>query len=187
MTGRPNRHGENTPRHFGKVNSVAAWREMIMVTIPSKKRRFYGMVCEDVEPAEKCSFFTGDLDEAMQTLCGLLNGTGGALALAMPDVGAEGAEIADEIQREIVHAAERFNMPVTCKFERVNVASDGILLLVIVPSRPDLPPYCYDDCPYERVQGETRKMSGAEYKKRGLESFARWLKSKKESGMSDQG
>jgi ATP-dependent DNA helicase RecG len=135
-----------------------------MIAIPSNKKRLFAMVCEIVKHTMKFSRFTGDLEEAMQTLCALLNGTGGMLLFgSMFADGVEGLQPADQIEREIAQAAERFKPPARVRFGRIRVGKDAELLVAGVTRSRYVGPYTYAGCPYERAGRRTRKMKAGKF------------------------
>jgi len=124
----------------------------------------------------KCS--TGEMKEAMQTLCAFLNGFGGTLLFGIrPDATAEGQDVSDQTLRDIAQAAERFEPPAHLSIERVKVKTGSEVVAVSVESAPAAGPFTYEGRPYERVGSTTRKMPQAKYERRLLErahSKRRW-------------
>ena len=65
---------------------------------------------------------TGELKEAVQTLCAFLNGSGGIVLFGVRQDGTiEGQEVSDRTLREISQAADRFEPPAHVSIHRIKV------------------------------------------------------------------
>ncbi|MBI5902365.1 MAG: putative DNA binding domain-containing protein [Deltaproteobacteria bacterium] len=109
---------------------------------------------------------TGELKEAMKTLCAFMNGTGGTVLFGIrPDGTAEGQDISDKTLREIAQAAERFEPAVHLLIRRAKVKAGREVVAVSVEGGSDKRPFTYDGRPYERVGSSTRRMAQSKYEK----------------------
>jgi ATP-dependent DNA helicase RecG len=143
---------------------------MKKTTLPADTERLTAMVAEGEGPALEFKRSTGELKEAMLTLCALLNGVGGTVLFGVrPDGRIVGQQVSDQTLRDIAQAADRFEPPTDFALERMQIGSGREVLAISVESRPDMAPFIYDGRPYERVQSTTRKMSQAKYEKRLLD------------------
>ena len=85
---------------------------------------------------------TGELKEAMQTLCGFLNGSGGTVFFGVRSDGAvEGQEVGDETLRNIAQAADRFEPPVHVAIERFKIKPGREVIAVGVDGGLDAKPF----------------------------------------------
>ena len=65
---------------------------------------------------------TGELREAMRTVCAFLNGAGGLILIGVrPDGVPEGQHVSDRTLREIAQASDHFEPPVNLPVERLPV------------------------------------------------------------------
>jgi ATP-dependent DNA helicase RecG len=121
---------------------------------------------------------TGELREAMQTVCAFLNGSGGTVLFGIrPDGTAEGQQVSDRTLRDIAQAFDRFEPPVNVPVERLPLKSGKEVLMLPVAGTSDSIPFTFEGRPYERVGSTTRKMSQESYEKLLLErahSRRRW-------------
>ncbi|MHB8894699.1 MAG: AlbA family DNA-binding domain-containing protein [Candidatus Geothermincolia bacterium] len=109
---------------------------------------------------------TGEMKEAMQTLCGFLNGMGGTVLFGIrPDGIAEGQDVTDKTLREIAQATERFEPAVHLMIRRAKVDAGREVISVSVEGGLDKRPFAYDGRPYERVGSTTRRMAQSRYEK----------------------
>ena len=113
---------------------------------------------------------TGELKEALQTLCAFLNGAGGMVLFGVrPDGSAEGQQVSDQTLREISQAFDRFEPTADIKTKRIPVGPGREVLALSVEGTSDSIPFTYDGRPYERVNSTTRKMSQEKYERLLLE------------------
>lgn len=109
---------------------------------------------------------TGELKEAMKTLCAFLNGTGGTVLFGIrPDGTTEGQDISDKTLRDIAQAVERFEPAVHLLIRRGRVKAGREIVAVSVEGGLDKRPFTYDGRPYERVGSSTRRMPQSKYEK----------------------
>jgi ATP-dependent DNA helicase RecG len=109
---------------------------------------------------------TGELKEALQTVCAFLNGSGGTVLFGVrPDGAIEGQDVSDKTLREIAQAADRFEPPAHVSVERINVKGGREVVVVTVEGGRDVRPFTYEGHPYERVASTTRRMSQARYER----------------------
>lgn len=109
---------------------------------------------------------TGELKEAMQTLCAFLNGGGGTVIFGIrPDGTSEGQEVSDGTLREIAHAADRFEPPAHVSIQVVRTASNHSVIAVTVDSGREMRPFVYEGHAYERVGSTTRRMAQSKYER----------------------
>ena len=113
---------------------------------------------------------TGELREGLQTLCALLNGSGGMVLFGVrPDGSPEGQQVTDKTLREIAQAMDRFEPPVNVPVERIPMGKEREVLVLRVKETLESVPFTFDGRPYERVTSTTRKMSQEKYEKLLLE------------------
>ena len=121
---------------------------------------------------------TGELREAMQTLCAFANGKGGRVIIgAKPSGELIGQQVSDQTLHEIAAARDRFEPPIALEIERVELDAQRSALVLSVPTAGDSVPFTYDGRPYERVGNTTRKMPQERYEALLLErthSKRRW-------------
>ena len=109
---------------------------------------------------------TGEMKEAMQTLCAFLNGIGGTVIFGIrPDGTAEGQDVTDKTLREIAQATERFEPAVHLSIRRAKAEARREVVAVSVEGGLDKRPFTYDGRPYERVGSTTRRMAQSRYEK----------------------
>jgi ATP-dependent DNA helicase RecG len=108
---------------------------------------------------------TGEMKEAMQTLCAFLNGIGGTVIFGIrPDGTAEGQDVTDKTLREIAQATERFE-PAVLSIRRAKAEARREVVAVSVEGGLGKRPFTYDGRPYERVGSTTRRMAQSRYEK----------------------
>ena len=109
---------------------------------------------------------TGELKEAMRTLCAFLNGIGGTVLFGIrPDGTIEGQEVSDRTLRDIAQAADRFEPPAHVSVHRVNVKATRDVIAVVVEGGRETRPFVYEGHAYERVSSTTRRMPQAKYER----------------------
>ena len=113
---------------------------------------------------------TGELKEAMQSLCAFLNGSGGMVLLGIrPDGTVEGQAVSDQTLRDIAHAAERFEPPAHTSIQRLQVKAGREVIALEVENTPDIRPFTWAGHAYERVGSTTRQMPQSKYERLLLE------------------
>ena len=109
---------------------------------------------------------TGELKEAMQTLCAFLNGSGGTLLFGIrPDGRIEGQDVADHTLRDIAQSCDRLEPPAHVSIQRIKVSLDRDAIAVAVEAGRDMRPFVYEGRAYERVGSTTRRMPQAKYER----------------------
>jgi ATP-dependent DNA helicase RecG len=107
---------------------------------------------------------TGELREAMRTLCGFANGAGGRVVIGVkPDGTIVGQQVSDQTLHEIAAARDHFEPPIDVGIERVDVADGRQALILTVAGMTESVPYTFDGRAYERVGNTTRKMAQERY------------------------
>lgn len=109
---------------------------------------------------------TGEMKEAMQTLCAFLNGTGGVVLFGVrPDGTIEGQEVSDQTLQDIAQSVNRFEPPAHVSIRRVKIMSRREVIAVTVDAALTAGPFTYEGRAYERVSATTRRMPQARYEK----------------------
>ena len=109
---------------------------------------------------------TGEMKEAMQTLCAFLNGMGGTVLFGVkPDGAIEGQEVSDQTLRDIAQAADRFEPPAHVSIHRVKVKAARDVILIVVEGGREMRPFVYEGHAYERVSSTTRRMPQPKYER----------------------
>lgn len=107
---------------------------------------------------------TGELREAMRTVCAFLNGDGGVLLFGIrPDGRVEGQQVSDQTLRDFAEAFERLEPPYHTPVERISLGNGREVLLLRVERSTGSIPFVYDGRAWQRVGSTTRKMSQEEY------------------------
>jgi len=121
---------------------------------------------------------TGEMKEAMQTLCAFLNGMGGTVFFGIkPDGSIEGQVVSDQTLREIAQAADRFEPPAHVSIQRVNVRASHAVVSVVVEGGREMRPFVYEGHAFERVSSTTRRMPQTKYERLLIErghAVRRW-------------
>jgi ATP-dependent DNA helicase RecG len=109
---------------------------------------------------------TGEMKEAMQTLCAFLNGMGGTVLFGVrPDGAIEGQEVSDQTLRDIAQAADRFEPPAHVSIHRVKVKAARDVIVIVVEGGREMRPFVYEGHAYERVSSTTRRMPQPKYER----------------------
>ena len=107
---------------------------------------------------------TGELREALQTLCAFANGSGGKVVIGVKPSGQiVGQQVSEQTLHEIAAARDRIEPPVDLGVERVDVGDGRQVLVLAIAGTNDAVPCTYDGRPYERVGNTTRRMSQERY------------------------
>jgi len=121
---------------------------------------------------------TGEMREAMHTICGFANGHGGRVVIgAKPDGQLVGQQVSEQTLHDIAAARNHFEPPLAFDVERVNLPNGRAALVLTVAGISDSVPFTYDGRAYERVDNTTRTMTQARYEALLLErahSRRRW-------------
>lgn len=124
------------------------------------------LVARGEGPTVEFKTSTGELKEAMQSLCGFLNGQGGRVLFGVaPDGTLRGQQVSEGTLRDIAQALDRFEPPVSIAIERVELPSGGEVVALEAPALADSIPFTWDDRPYERVASTTRRMPQESYER----------------------
>ena len=107
---------------------------------------------------------TGELHDAMRTVCAFMNGRGGFVLFGIrPDGRVEGQSVGDGTLRQVAQQFDRFEPPLTIEPVRMTIASGREVLLLAVEPANDAIPFTYDGRAYERVTSTTRVMPQQTY------------------------
>jgi ATP-dependent DNA helicase RecG len=107
---------------------------------------------------------TGELREAMQTLCAFLNTEGGTVLIGVDRKGAlKGQDVSENTIHEITQAFERFEPPANVTIERTALKGGREVLALSVTSNQESVPFTYDGRAFVRVGNTTRRMGQARY------------------------
>jgi ATP-dependent DNA helicase RecG len=121
---------------------------------------------------------TGELREALHTVCAFLNADGGKVLFGVrPDGALVGQEVSDKTLRDIAQALEGFEPPARIETERVRLRSGREILIFHVEGLSDSIPFIFEGRAYERVESTTRRMPQRRYEQLLLErahSKRRW-------------
>ncbi len=102
---------------------------------------------------------TGELREAMQTICAFANAKGGQVVIgAKPNGEIIGQQVSEQTLHDISAARDKFEPPIEIEVERVKVNATLSVLVLTVAGLTDSVPFTYDGRPFERVNNTTRKM-----------------------------
>lgn len=139
---------------------------MTVKSIPTTQEEVAALVKRGEGEALEFKRTTGELREAMQTLCAFLNGSGGVVLFGVRTEGTvEGQEVSDKTIREIAQYAARFEPPAQVSIERIVVKEGREVVVVAASSGLDVRPHTYEGHPYERVGSTTRRMPQAKYER----------------------
>ncbi len=107
---------------------------------------------------------TGELREAMQTICAFANGEGGSVVIgAKPDGQLVGQQVSEQTLHELAAARERFEPPLVFDVELIDVGTDRRVLVLKVRGTTDSVPFAYDGRAFERFGNTTWKMTQVRY------------------------
>lgn len=88
---------------------------------------------------------TGQLRRAAETLCGMLNETGGRVLIGVtPEGRILGQTISDKTIREVAEVLQKFEPPASIAQVRVNVADNKAVLVLEAIPNPESRPYAFD-------------------------------------------
>lgn len=108
---------------------------------------------------------TGQLDRGMETLCGMLNGTGGIVIFGIKNSGKIiGQEIGDKTTRMIGEVLRRFepSVEIRQKYIKLKDSEKQLIVFEAEGNNPDRP-YSYDGRPYQRHDSVTSVMPHDKY------------------------
>jgi ATP-dependent DNA helicase RecG len=103
---------------------------------------------------------TGELREAMQTLCAFANGSGGIVLIGVRSDGKiVGQQVTEQTLHDIAAARDRFEPPIDVAIDRIEVANDREVLVPVVAGTSDSVPCAYDGRAFARIGNTTRRMA----------------------------
>ena len=109
---------------------------------------------------------TGQLRRAGESLCGMLNGSGGLVLIGITPAGRiVGQEIADKTLREVAAVLNKLEPPAAVNQVLVELESGKEVLVLEAISNPELRPYVFDGRPYQRVGSTTSVMPQETYQR----------------------
>ncbi len=153
----PLRVSESSPPYQGRKSVTAAG-------IPGNTKELAALVKGGEGPTLEFKRSTGEMKEAMQTLCAFLNGSGGIVLFGVRPVGTtDGQEVTDQTLRDIAQAADRFEPPAHLSIHRVRIKAGREV--VAVAAGMGVRPFIYGGRAYERVGSTTRRMPQAKYER----------------------
>lgn len=107
---------------------------------------------------------TGELKEALQTLCAFLNGDGGLVIVGVSPKGSiDGQQVSDKTLRDISQALNQFEPPVSITPKIIKIDKEKSLLVLHANSQSASIPFSFDGRAYERISSSTRQMPKAKY------------------------
>lgn len=135
-------------------------------TIKDLQRR----INENEGPSLEFKQSTGELKEALHTLCAFLNGEGGTLIFGVTPKGIiKGQQVSDKTLRDITQALDRFEPAVSVSPHVIKADQEKSVIVLQVDGNSDSIPFTYDGRAYERVSSSTRKMQKDKYERLILE------------------
>ncbi|MFO7866375.1 MAG: ATP-binding protein, partial [Candidatus Aminicenantes bacterium] len=109
---------------------------------------------------------TGQLRRAAETLCGMLNGTGGRVLIGVtPEGRILGQTVSDKTIREVAELLQKFEPPGSIDQDRVNVADNKAVLVLEAIPNPESRPYAFNGRPYQRIGSTTSIMPQETYQR----------------------
>ncbi len=109
---------------------------------------------------------TAQLRRACETLCGMLNGSGGKVLIGVTPLGrVVGQEISDRTLRDVADMLRRFEPPAPIEQTLVKIENDRRILVLSVPASPESRPYVFDGRPYQRLGTTTSSMPQEVYQR----------------------
>lgn len=120
---------------------------------------------------------TGELKEACQTICGMLNASGGTVLIGITNSGKIlGQEVSDQTLRDVQLELQKLEPSYNSHVSTVKVGENKEVI-VITANQTNQGPYTYDSKPFLREGNITTQMKKDEYEKRLLEKMhasSRW-------------
>jgi ATP-dependent DNA helicase RecG len=113
---------------------------------------------------------TGELREAMEALCGMLNAEGGCVLIGVGPKGTlNGQQVSDNTVHEITQALDRFEPSAKVTIGRTRVQAGREVVTLSVEANQEAAPFTYDGRAFVRVGNTTRRMKQARYEELLLE------------------
>ncbi len=107
---------------------------------------------------------TAELREALQTVCGFLNTSGGKVIIGVkPEGTLLGQQVSDKTLRDIAQMIQGFEPPANIDIERIKIRPDAEAIILSVSRANEDIPIVFEGRAYELVQSTTRKMSQQRY------------------------
>ena len=139
---------------------------MTTVQPPANAKQLAALVKDGEGPALEFKRSTGEMKEAMQTLCAFLNGSGGRVLFGIrPEGTIEGQSVSDQTLRDVAQSADRFEPPAHVSIHRIKLKANREVLALSTGAVRDGRPFTYEGRAYERVESTTRRMPQAKYEK----------------------
>jgi len=109
---------------------------------------------------------TAQLRRAAETLCGMLNSSGGRVLIGVtPEGRIVGQTVSDKTIREVAEVLQKFEPPASIAQDRVNVSDHKVVLVLEAIPNPESRPYVFDGRPYQRIGSTTSIMPQATYQR----------------------
>ncbi len=109
---------------------------------------------------------TAQLRRAAETLCGMLNGSGGTVIIGVTPHGRiVGQQISDKTLRDVADVLGRFEPPAAIIQTRVAIGNGKEILVLEAIPNPELRPCVFDGRPYQRVGSTTSIMPQETYQR----------------------
>jgi len=107
---------------------------------------------------------TGELRQALETLCAFLNTKGGRILIGVGPRGEiSGQQISDQTLHEVTQGFERFEPPASPVIERIPLARGQEVLSLSVEPNHEAVPFTFEGRAYLRLGNTTRRMSQERY------------------------
>lgn len=133
---------------------------------PKTLRQLSTFVQQGEGPTLEFKRSTGELKEAMQTVCAFLNGQGGTVLFGVRNDGRiEGQQVADATLRQVAQAISHLEPPASIGIDRIKVDGDKEVIVLSVARDAADRPFALDGRAFERIASTTRRMPQARYEK----------------------
>ena len=107
---------------------------------------------------------TGQLERGMESLCGFINGNGGAVIFGINDDGTvKGQEITDKTKREIAEAIRHFEPFAKINTDYVDLHNGKSVVVISGAQCPSERPFLYKGRAYQRLESTTSIMPQTQY------------------------
>lgn len=109
---------------------------------------------------------TGQLRRAAETLCGMLNGTGGRILIGVtPEGRILGQTVSDKTIREVAEELQKVEPPASISQVPISIGNNKTVLILEAIPNPEFRPYALDGRPYQRIGSTTSIMPQATYQR----------------------
>jgi ATP-dependent DNA helicase RecG len=113
---------------------------------------------------------TAQLPRAGETLCGMLNGTGGRVLIGVTPAGKiVGQAVADSTLRDVAATIGRLEPPAPIEIKRIPLDEGRALLVLSASASPEATPFTFGGRPYRRIGTTTTVMPQEQYQRLLLE------------------